>query len=342
MDKLKGKAQKDKAVSEADKVMQMEQVIRNSYQNMGGLIVMRNGEIQYETYDEDSSADTTFHIFSVTKSIISILIGIAIDQGYIQSIEQKILEFFPDYKVKTGEQTIQNIRIRDLITMTAPYKYESEPYTEYFAHDNWVKSALDYIGGTGSIGDFRYAPLIGPDILSGILVKATGQSVLAFANDNLFSPLHIRVESNIVFQSKEEQLAWYNEKNVKGWVADKSGVNTAGWGLNLTTEAMAKIGQLYLNDGVWERQQIVSLDWVHESTSEHSRCEQWNLAYGYLWWVIDKKDHIFAAVGDGGNTIYVNAKKKLVVAIAAYFVPNAKDSISFIREYVEPIFDSCP
>jgi CubicO group peptidase (beta-lactamase class C family) len=226
--------------------------------------------------------------------------------------------------------------------MTAPYKYESEPYTEYFSNDNWVNSALDYLGGNGRIGDFRYAPLIGPDILSGILVQATGQSVLSFANENLFLPLDISVGNNIVFQNKEEQLAWYNKTNVRGWVSDKSGVNTAGWGLNLTTEAMAKIGQLCLNNGVWEGQQIVSADWIQESTMEHSRCEQWNLSYGYLWWVVDKEEHIFAAMGDGGNTIYVNAKKKLVVAIASHFVPNAKDSIKLIREYIEPTVEFCP
>lgn len=321
--------------------MKMEKIINSSYSNIGGIIVLKNGKALYENYMNDCTAASTFHVFSVTKSIISILIGIAIDKGYIKSIDQEVLDFFPDYAVKRGEKTIQNVTLKDMLTMTAPYKYKSEPYTEYFASDNWVKSALDLLGGRGKIGEFRYAPLIGPDILSGILVKTTGQSVLDFAAEYLFSPLNINVEGNIVFHNKEEQLAWYKEKNVRGWVADPQGVNTAGWGLNLTPGDMAKIGQLYLDDGMWKGKQIISSGWINESTKEHSRCDQWKLSYGYLWWIIDEKEHIFAAMGDGGNVIYVNTNKKMVVAIASLFVPRAKDRIKLIKEYIEPVFENC-
>ncbi|MDV3426351.1 MAG: beta-lactamase family protein [Bacillota bacterium] len=319
----------------------MEKTIKSSYSNIGGIIVLKNGKELYENYMNDCTAAATFHVFSVTKSIISILIGIAIDKGYIKSIDQEVLDFFPDYAVKRGEKTVQNVKLKDMLTMTAPYKYKSEPYTEYFASDNWVKSALDLLGGRGKIGEFRYAPLIGPDILSGILVKTTGQSVLDFAAEYLFSPLNINVEGNIVFHNKEEQLAWYKKKNVKGWVADPQGVNTAGWGLNLTPMDMAKIGQLYLDDGMWKGKQIISSGWINESTKEHSRCDQWKLSYGYLWWIIDEKEHIFAAMGDGGNVIYVNTNKKMVVAIASLFVPRAKDRIKLIKEYIEPVFENC-
>jgi CubicO group peptidase (beta-lactamase class C family) len=195
---------------------QMERIISKSYSNIGGILVLKDGKIQYENYYNDCTAASTFHVFSVTKSIISVLIGIAIDKGHIKSIDQKVLDFFPDYTVKRGEKTIQNVTLKNLLTMTAPYKYESEPYTEYFTSDNWVNSALDLLGGKGKIGEFRYTPLIGPDILSGILVKATGQSVLDFATEYLFAPLGIKIPGNIVFQNKEEQLAWYKEKNVRG------------------------------------------------------------------------------------------------------------------------------
>ena len=75
--------------------------------------------------------------------------------------------------------------------MTAPFKYKSAPYTKYFSSENWVKSALDLLGGKGEIGQFRYTPLIGPDILSGILTSVTGQSALAFAEDALIAPLSL-------------------------------------------------------------------------------------------------------------------------------------------------------
>ena len=319
----------------------MERIINTSYSNIGAMVVQKNGVVVYENYFNKCNAASSFHVFSVTKSIISILIGIAIEKGYIQSIDQKVLDFFPDYTVKKGERTIQSVTLKTMLTMTAPYKYKSEPYTEYFTSDDWVKAALDLLGGREQIGKFRYAPVIGPDILSGILVKVTGKSVLDFANEYLFSPLEITVGPNVIFQNKEEQLAYYEAKNVSGWVADPKGVNTAGWGLGLTAIDMAKIGQLYLDGGRWKGKQIVSEMWVSESTKEQSRCDQLRLSYGYLWWVIDEKEHIFAAMGDGGNVIYVNKKKQIVISIASFFLPHAADRLKLIKEYVEPVFEDC-
>jgi CubicO group peptidase (beta-lactamase class C family) len=158
--------------------------------------------------------------------------------------------------------------------------------------------------------------------------------------ENLFSPLEINVTQNVVLHNKEEHIAIMNDKNTSGWVVDPQGINTASWGLFLTPADMAKIGQLYLNNGIWNGRQIISTGWIDESTEEHSRCTQWgNLAYGYLWWVIDEKEHIYAALGDGGNVIYVNEKKKMVVSIASLFVPDTKDRIRLIIERIEPIFE---
>ncbi|MGM9978347.1 MAG: serine hydrolase domain-containing protein [Clostridium sp.] len=325
-----------------EKVIELEKIISNNYSNIAGMVVLKDGNTLYENYFNGCTANSRIHVYSVTKSIISILIGIAIDKGYIKSVNQKVLDFFPDYTVKKGETTIQNITLKNLLTMTAPYKYVIfAPYKKYFTSDDWVKFTLDLLGGRGKIGKFRYAPLIGPDILSGIIVKATGQSVLDFATKNLFSPLGITVETNVVFHSKEEQLAFNKAKNITGWVADPNGVNTGGWGLTLSSRDMAKIGQLYLDNGIWDGKQIVSKRWIDESTKEHSRWEKLNLPYGYLWWLDSDKEHGYAAMGDGGNIIYVNTKKKMVVSITSLFVPKSKDRIKLIKEYIEPIFDEC-
>lgn len=324
-----------------EKQLELEEIIKRDYSNIAGIVVLKNGDMVYENYFNESTATNPVHIYSVTKSIISILIGIAIDKGYIKSVHQKVLDFFPDYITKRGEKTIHRITLKHLITMTAPYKYKSAPYTKYFTSDNWVKAALDLLGGKGNLGDFRYTPLIGPDILSGILAKATGKSVLDFATESLFLPLGITVERNIIFHSKEEQLAFYKARNISGWVSDLTGTNTAGWGLTLTPTDMARIGQLYLNGGKWNGQQIVSELWISESTQEHSRWEAANLPYGYLWWIIDDKEQACAAMGDGGNTIYFNAKKKIVVSIASLFKPHAKDRIELIQEHIEPLFENC-
>lgn len=321
-----------------EKEAALEAMIRKEYANIAGIVVRKNGSQVYGKYFNDCTAASHLHVFSVTKSILSLLFGIAIDKGYIKSVHQQVLDFFPDYQLKRGEKTLPEITIQNMLTMTVPYKYKSAPYTKYFTSTDWVRASLDLAGGKGKIGEFRSAPLIGPDILSGILVKATGRTVLDFATENLFAPLGITVKKSIIFADKDEQMAFYKAKDISGWVADPMKVNTAGWGLTLTTEDMAKIGQLYANDGVWDGMRLISSEWLAESSAAHSRWEEMNLSYGYLWWIIDPEERIYAAMGDGGNTIYVNSKANLVVAVASLFVPRVKDRIELIQEYVEPIF----
>jgi CubicO group peptidase (beta-lactamase class C family) len=221
--------------------------IETKYSNTSGLVVQKNGELIYEKYFDNYKETDTIHIFSVTKSITSILIGMAIDQGYIRSIYQKVLEFFPDYAIKRGEKTIQNITLKNMLTMTAPYKYRSEPYTKVYGSQDWTKAALDLLGGKGTIGDFKYST-VGAQILSGVLQNATGKSVLEFAAENLFTPLEISTPAPTIFANKEEHLAFFRDKHVGGWVVDPKGLPTAGWGLTLCPRDMARIGQLYLKE----------------------------------------------------------------------------------------------
>lgn len=318
-----------------NKAARLEKKIKDEYGNIAGMVILKNGKVLYEGYFNGCTDQSAIHVFSVTKSIMSILIGIAIDRGCIKSVDQKVLDFFPDYTAPEGEKTIQNITLKNLITMTAPYKYESEPYAQYFASNDWIKAALDLLGGSKAFGEFMYTPLIGPDILSGILIKATGQSVLEFAAENLFSPLHITIPDNIIFHSEEEQMAFLEAHNIRGWAAGPGGVNTAGWGLTLTAMDMAKIGQLYLDGGKWNGKQIVTAGWVEESTREQSRWEEMELGYGYLWWV--ETGSWFAAMGDSGNVIYVNTRDKIVLSIASLYMQEARDRMDLIKGYIEPM-----
>ena len=183
--------------------MKQEAAIAADYSNIAGMVVRKDGETVYERYFGGCTAESRLNVFSVTKSIISILLGIALDRGCLGSIDQQVLEFFPEYTPKRGEKAIQRITIRDMLTMTAPYKYRSTPYTKYFTSPDWVRFSLDLLGGKGPVGEFRYAPLIGPDILTGILTRVTGQSVLDFAKEHLFAPLGIPVEQSIPFRSRE-------------------------------------------------------------------------------------------------------------------------------------------
>ena len=167
-----------------------------------------------------------------------------------------------------------------------------------------------------------------------ILVQATGKKLLTFANENLFEPLGINGIHNTPINNKDDYMYFLKNKNVSGWVIDPKGTNTAGWGLALTTRDLSKIGELYLNKGVWKGKQIISSEWIKESTDIHSK---WNeLSYGYLWWIIE--ENIYAALGDGGNVIYINEVKNIVISITSSFKPRAKDRIDFINKYIEPYF----
>ena len=316
----------------------LENKIKKEYGNIAGIIVLKDDNAVYESYFNQCSENEPIHIFSVTKSIISMLFGIALDKGCIKNLDEKVIDFFSNYQIKKREKIIYQITIRNLLTMTAPYKYRFNPYPKYFSSKDWVISSLDFLGGRGKIGNFRYAPIIGIDILSGVLINTTGKSVLEFAQENLFSPLGISVEKNIYFQSKEEQLDFYKSKGARGWTADPNGTNTAGWGLSLTTMDMAKLGRLYLNEGYWNGRQIISGKWIAESTQVQSVWKARRLKYGYLWWIIDEAEHSFAALGDGGNAIYVNPKDRIVIAVSSLFVPGVKDRIDFIKSEVEPLF----
>ena len=322
-----------------EKIKHLEQSVREDYSNTTGILVRKDGKTVYEGYFNGFAAENAGHVYSVTKSVFSILIGIAIDLGKIKSVDETVLSFFSDYAAELEETAIQNITIRHLLTMTAPYKYDTEPYEAFFTSPNPIFTALDYLGGDGPIGAFRYSAIGGTHILSGILARATGTSTVDSATKWLFAPLGIEVPRSIVLHSAEEHFSVMNDKTTRGWVVDPQGNNMASWGLFLTPDEMAKIGQLYLNRGAWDGKQIVSAEWIAESTREQSRCTEWgNLGYGYLWWIIDAVS--YAALGDGGNVIYVNHKNNIVIALAAQFLPDAADRIGWIKREIEPMFEN--
>ena len=100
--------------------MSLENKVKNEYGNIAGIVVLKNDSVVYESYFNQCSENEPIHVFSVTKSIISMLFGIAIDKGYIKNLDEKVIDFFPNYKIKKREKTIQHITIKNLLTMTAP------------------------------------------------------------------------------------------------------------------------------------------------------------------------------------------------------------------------------
>ncbi|GIN69039.1 MULTISPECIES: serine hydrolase domain-containing protein [Bacillus] len=315
---------------DAEMLSQLDTEIKSEYSNLNGIVVVRNGSIVYERYDNGYGPDDVHHVASVTKSIISALIGIAIDAGYIKNADQKVLDFFPEYVPNAADRKKRDITIRHLLTMTAPYPFEDwhEPLDKMCMQPDWVTYTLDMLGQNGSIGAFKYSTA-GAHLLSAIITRSTGKSAREFANERLFKPIGMREipDYNMTSFGFDDLFG----KNVKGWVNDPAGNSTGGWGLTLTPRDMARFGLLYVNRGKWNEYQIVPKPWIGESTAMNPN------QYGYLWW-LREEDGVCAhlALGDGGNVICCIPEKDLVIAIASEFTMNPRDRWKLIKENIIP------
>lgn len=309
--------------------------------NICQICASRDGQVVYEDTWRGFTAEDAINVNSVTKGIMAILTGIAVDKGCIKSVDDKVMDFFPDYQVKRGEKTIYDVTIRHLLTMTAPYKGKSEPWKKVCTSDNWMKTTLDYLGGRqGITGKFRYATL-GIHILSGIIEKATGEKCIDFANKNLFLPLGIPEHTLHGTSDKEDQFNFFMNKGPRKneWYSDPQDTVTAGWGLCATGRDLAKIGDMVLNGGVYEGKQVVSGEWIQEMTSPHIKLDKrfGNMNYGYLWYQPYDNREIYAAIGDSGNIIYVNKEENIAVGMTGTFKPRIFDRVEFIEKAVLPV-----
>lgn len=322
---------------------ELHEYIAENLENVCQITALKDGKKLYSDCWRGFKPEDTLHVMSVTKSVVSLLIGIAIDRGLIKSIEQPVLDFFPDYTVKRGEKTLQQVKISHLLTMTAPYKYRSEPWTKVCTSGDWTVAALDLLGGKAGItGEFRYSTL-GIHILTGIITKTSGMTTVEFANKYLFEPLGIAPYSNFKALSAEEHKKFILSKEPKEriWFCDPKNVGTAGYGLCLSADDMAKIGQLCLDGGMYGGKKVVSEEWISESTKPRLQCKEnfGDMRYGCLWWIPDADREAYAALGNSGNAIYINPEKGSVVAVTGTFKPNILDRVKFIREYIEPLLE---
>ena len=281
------------------------------------------------------------NVNSVTKGVMSLLTGIALDKGYIKSVDQKVMEFFPDYSVKRGEKTIYEVTIRHLLTMTAPYKGRSEPWKRVCTSEDWTLTTLDYLGGRKGITDeFRYVTL-GIQILAGIIERATGEKSIDFANRNLFEPLGLPKRILHGISSKEDQFDFFMNKNPRKyeWYCDPQNTVTAGWGLCMSAKDMAVIGTLVVNDGCYKDKRILSEEYLKEMIAPHHKLgERFGyMNFGYLWYKPFDDREVYAAIGDSGNIIYANKERNISVGITGTLKPRIYDRVDFIEQNVLPV-----
>jgi len=280
------------------------------------LIILKNGELIVEKYINGGGPDQIHDLRSASKSILSAVLGIAIKNGYIDSIDQRVIDFFPEYIADDLDPKIYDLRIRHLITMKSGFKIKenAKAYQQLYKSSDWIEHILHLPFKSIPGKNFNYLSF-NTHLLSATITKATGMSTLEYATQVLFSPLNITKVN---------------------WEKDPNGFCIGGWGLSLKAKDMAKFGMLYLNDGNFQGIQVVPSEWIKLSTIERTGMigtyySGWNKTYGYgfLWWVkrIDGELDIPFAMGHGGQRIAVIRNVNAVMVTQAE--PNPKPSASF-------------
>lgn len=293
--------------------------IKDNYKRINSCCIAQNNEIEFEQYYNSCHKETLYHVMSVTKSFISLLIGIAIDKGFITDINNKVSEYLPEYNNNMYYQ-ISDITIKQLLSMTSGIYYRfgknsSEPLLQrMITSSNWVEfiQSLPIEEQGFQYNSFNY------HLLSAIITKATGMNAREFANKNVFDYLNIKqINSYNKTQMNYINLESFIGKDRNIWIEDPQGNSMGGAGLSLTTSDLTRLGLLFLNNGFWEGKSVVSQRWIEESTKTHIKITK-NTGYGYGWWTDNGGDQSFYyASGRGGQYIFVVPAQKLVVVFTS-------------------------
>jgi len=319
---------------DAQQMQALERQVELRYRTINGFLVLWRGYLVSESYLHGFGRDDRHLVASVTKSFISALIGIAIEQGHIEGVEQKVLDFFPEFEPSPQDGLKQVLTIRHLLTMTAGFqwrmgKHLHELYIDRLRRSpDWAAFILSLPVMEESFGRFQYNSGLS-HLLSVILTRATGLTAADFAAEHLFGPIGMQPPAGDMTHGYSSEEIFRNTSGQ--WPRDPQGNNIGGWGLYLTPRDMARFGLLYLNSGQWKGSQIVPEEWVNESTRRHTP------GYGYQWWLRDL-DGIFSysAVGMGGNHIFCIPEKDLVIVVAAGTGSRWRDRWLLLEEHLLP------
>jgi CubicO group peptidase (beta-lactamase class C family) len=298
---------------DSQKLAQMLATMEGQQLNLHSLLIVRNGYLVSETYFGGYQQDTRHELYSCTKSFISTLIGIAIDKGYIDRTDRRVVDFFPEHTFDNLDEQKTTITLDDLLTMRSGLDWqEGDPaYGAMYRSPDWVQFVLDMPMAEPPGSGFNYCSGCS-HILSAILQQATGMNPRDFAQQYLFQPLGI--------------------SNVQ-WDTDAEGIPIGGWGLQMTPRDMAKLGYLYLQDGKWDEQQIISAGWVENATRGHTETDG-DLGYGYQWWTAPSLEG-YTALGRYGQTIFVIPGADLVIVTTAQ-IEDHDEIFRLIEGYILP------
>ncbi len=282
--------------------------------SLRSLIIQQDGNRVAEKYFRSGGPSRAMNTKSASKSIISLLTGIAVDKGFIDSVDDRISKYLPEYFESISDSVKHRITIKDLLTMRTGLETTSfHNYGAWVTSDDWVAFALEQPMEDRPGGDMRYSTGTS-HILSVIITKTSGMSTRAFANKYLFGPMDIEVG---------------------GWDRDPQGYYMGGNNLALRPGAMLKLGQMVLNGGIWQGERILSKEWLADSFKTYTRSNYNPYDYGYMWWnrKVAGYDTYFAW-GYGGQYIFIIPELNGVVVMMSSLA-NADQR----RRYREPIFD---
>ena len=282
----------------SDLLAEMLETIEEEGSGIDTVTVVRNGTIVVDATVYPFEPDSRHAIRSCTKSVVSALIGIAVEEGHLEGVEQPVLDIFDERDVARRDGDKEAMTLEDLLTMSSglkcrdSYLYNWRGLEQMGESDDWVQHMLDLPMSEPPGTRFEYCNG-GSFLLSAIIQETTGMTAAAFAQEHLFDPLGITdVE----------------------WPSSPQGISI-GWShLRMRPHDMAKIGLLYLNEGRWEGKQVVPAGWVKASTRKHmpGTLQDW---YGYQWWVT--QDGPYMALGYAGQYIIVVPEEALVVVFTS-------------------------
>lgn len=257
------------------------------------LLVARHGEMAGEEYFRGPGRNGLANIKSASKSVISALIGIAIDEGYLDGVDQPIASFFPEYIADDADPRIYDVDIEDLLSMRAGLEPTSfDNYGRWVSSSNWVRYALQrpFVGEPG--GRMLYSTG-NTHVLSAILTRATGSTTLGYARAKLARPLGI-------------ELA--------GWTRDPQGVYFGGNEMRFRPRDLFLFGELYRNRGRHQGRQIVPEDWIRNSWVQRTSSRYNGHGYGLGWWVRRSNGYdVYFAWGYGGQYVFIVPDLELTV-----------------------------
>ena len=275
-------------------------------QGSQGVLIIQNDTIVFERYWGSLTADRLATVFSVSKSVTSLLCGIAVDEGYIKSIDDPVTDYIPELKKK--DPRWQRLTVRHLLDMRSGLDFDDTYYMHLkglkrvvaIARLNYSHNVMKQVRNMKfrcEPGTEHFYESMTSQILGIVIERATGQPFAEYLSDKVWKPLQM------------EQDAVVNIDSRKHRVAQSFG------GISMTARDLAKIGRLYMNGGVWEGQRIVSEDWVRQSTAYDTTNDGYHFNwYNTSYYGADKPEHPgFYALGIKMQVLYVNPDLNLIM-----------------------------